>query len=185
MNVRELKWFGLAMLIAATMIQAARADGDRPSQSVLNEMGLGGLVVMSDEDASSIRGQGFKGGHGSSVAVFGNSFATINTPFGSAHSENGYTAEGKHFAVGKNFSEAGVKIETNGGHHGRKPGHGGNHNNKWRGKPWPGKSGMAWKGKPSPKWGGKPGMGGNHGGGRPRVTSVKVFAGGFSFAAAK
>src|SRR5688500_800223 len=106
MNVRELKLFGMAMMVAALTIQASRADGDRPSQSQLNEMGLGGLVVMSDEDASSIRGQGFNGGHGgrSSVAVWGNSWAQINTPFGSARSENGYEAEGNHVAVGANLS---------------------------------------------------------------------------------
>jgi hypothetical protein len=70
-------------------------------------MGLGGLVAMSDRDAMSVRGRGFMGG-GSSVQVFGNSVATIITPKGSAHSENGYVASGRHFAKGANGSHAGV-----------------------------------------------------------------------------
>ena len=93
----------------------------------------------------------------------------INTPFGSAHSENGYAAEGKHFAAGANFSEAGVEIKFNGGHKGGK---------KPDGK-WGGKGGNMWPGK-----GGNGGMGGHPGGGKPTSISVRVFAGGFSFAKA-
>jgi hypothetical protein len=110
--------------------------------------------------------------------VFGNSFATIDTPFGGAHSENGYTADGEHFAKGRNFSEAGVEFTRGGSPHGPKPGKGGN---DWRGmggKRW---GGMAWRGKPG---GGGHHGGGHHGGGTSRVTSVRVFAGGFSSASA-
>jgi hypothetical protein len=141
-------------------------------------MGLGGITIMSDEEATSIRGFGWKGGNGghgnSSVAIFGNSKADINLgPFGSAHSEDGYAAEGKHYASGANGSHAGIEIKIGGGH-------------KGGGKP---KSSSRWGGKGG-KMGGGYGMkpprngGGHHGGGKPVVISFKVFAGGFSTARA-
>ena len=45
----------------------ARAESGRPSRQTLEAMGLGSMVVMSDDDAMSVRGQGYKGG-GSSVS---------------------------------------------------------------------------------------------------------------------
>jgi hypothetical protein len=132
------------------------ANDGRPSRDTLADMGLGGLVVVSDDDALSIRGQGFKGG--SSVRIFGNSFATINTKHGGAHSENGYVADGKHFAAGGNFSFAGATFKKSSGRGGHdKPVHGG------MGGGWPG--------------------GGMHGG-HTTIKTVKVFAGGHSWAVA-
>jgi hypothetical protein len=117
MNVRRGTVFCLAMIILAGFGRVAAAEGDKPSRQALAKMGLGGLVVMSDEEAMSIRGQGFKG-H-SSVSVFGNSFATIETKNGAAHSENGYAVSGKHFAKGANGSHAGaIKIKGTVFHHG-------------------------------------------------------------------
>jgi hypothetical protein len=106
------KWGVLGMAIAMTaMLGQARAEHSRPSQETLKQMGLGGMVVMSDADAARVRGQGYqpKKSH-SSVRVWGNSFATINGKNGSggAHSENGYAVQGKHFAAGVNGSVAGV-----------------------------------------------------------------------------
>ena len=186
MKVQKLRWAGLAVALAAIANQAAWADGDRPSQQTLDEMGLGGLVAMSDDDAMQVRGQGFK--NGSSVAVFGNSFATINSPFGTAHSENGYAADGKHFAFGKNFSHAGVEIKKADGH-GRKGD-----------KPWRKAQCKVWRGKPDGHMGGKmrghmggkmrDHRGGGHSkGGHPKgrvpIKSIRVFAGGHSFAVAR
>jgi hypothetical protein len=155
MNVGKM---GMLLLLAVAMIgSSARAGEDRPSQAMLEQMGLSGMTVMSDADAMSVRGHGFNGGHGSSVRVYGNSFATIRTKNGTAHSENGYAVSGKNFAAGANGSIAGViHISSGGG------GYGG---------------GMGgWKpGKP----GGHPGGGGGGGGG-VKIHSTIVFAGGFS-----
>jgi hypothetical protein len=153
MNARSWNGYAFAIATIALLCQSAIAHDGRPSRDTLADMGLGGLVVMSDETALSVRGQGFKGG--SSARAFGNSFATINTKNGSAHSENAYVAEGKHFAAGANKSFAGAifkKSDGKGGH--SKPGH----------------SGM---------WGGKPSRGHS-----TTIKSVKVFAGGHSFAVA-
>jgi len=118
----------LSMLVAALVcVVAGTANAaDGISSSTLGEMGFSDLTVMSDSDALSIRGKGFAGGHRTRVckhcgprakkepwsAAFGNSFATIETKDGVAHSENGYAAEGPYAASGENFSEAG-SIVTN------------------------------------------------------------------------
>ena len=163
MNARNSSRCGMAIVMIAFLCQAATADDGRPSRDTLADMGLGGLVVVSDDAALSVRGMGYKGR--SSVHVFGNSFATINSKFGGAHSENGYTADGKHFAAGKNFSKAGVTIISSKG----KKNHGGN-------------SKPTWGGNSRPPYGG--GMNGGHGGGHVQIKSVKVFAGGSSSAVA-
>jgi len=165
----QLVGLGLMMIVATALASDVRADGGRPSRQALEAMGLGSLVVMSDDDAMSVRGQGYKGG--SSVAVSGNSFATINSPIGGAHSENAYSADGKHKASGSNSSYAGVAvISTGGGHKG-----------KDRGKPNGGGYGG---GQPN---GGHPGgghPGGGYGGGKPtvKIQAIVFFAGGHSSA---
>jgi hypothetical protein len=116
----------LSTLVAALVYVAAgtanAADGI--SSTTLGDMGFSGLTVMSDSDALSIRGKGFAGGHQNGrcrtcgprgkkqpwSAAFGNSFATIETEDGIAHSENGYAAEGPYGASGENFSEAGSVV---------------------------------------------------------------------------
>jgi hypothetical protein len=162
MNVGKWKMLGLAAALVDVVGSSVLAAEDRPSQALLEQMGLGGMVVMSDADGMSVRGHGFQGGRSSSVRVFGNSFATINGRNGGAHSENGYVVEGKHFAAGANGSVAGV-IHTSSG--GRK---GGSYNRP----------------KSSSKFGGRSGgMGGGYGGGvggGTRVRSTTFFAGGFS-----
>jgi hypothetical protein len=167
MNAQSWKLMGLAITLVAMASQTVLANEGRPSQQTLADMGLSGLIVVSDEEALSIRGHGYNGSK-SSVRVFGNSFATFNTPGGTAHSENGYTAEGKHFAAGANNSHAGVKITTSTG-----TGNGGH-----GGKPGGGYGG----GRPGGGYGGG-GYGGGHGG-STKTLSIKVFAGGSSWAKA-
>lgn len=113
----------LSTFVAAIVYAAAStaSAADAVSTSALADMGLSDLSVMSDEDALSIRGKGFSGGHRIGCkscgmrakkpwsSAFGNSFATIETEDGAAHSENGYTAEGSYGAAGDNFSEAGFE----------------------------------------------------------------------------
>jgi hypothetical protein len=112
------QWIGGSVLVAiglaATLAgSAARAEGGRPSRQALQAMGLGSLVVMSDDEAMGVRGMGFMGGGNkgvqSYVRVTGSSFATYNGPNSDgSHSENSYFAEGKHDAKGTNLSYAGV-----------------------------------------------------------------------------
>ncbi len=170
MSVR--RWIGFGVVIAigsvgAMVSQLAHAESGRPSRQALEQMGLGSLAVMSDDEALAVRGQGYKGG--SSVKVFGNSFATIDGPNGGAHSENGYFAEGKHAAKGSNSSYAGVAdIWIGGGHKGK-----GGKNPR--------------NGQPGGGYGGMPGGGhggGGHGGGygNVKIHATIFFAGGSSSA---
>jgi hypothetical protein len=182
MKVREITCCCWSIALAAILGQSLQAADGRPSHETLAAMGLGGMTILSDEEATSVRGFGWKNGNnnhgGSHVAVSGNSLADIVTPLGSAHSENAYAAEGKHFAKGANGSHAGVAISISSGHKGgKKPS--GNQGGKW------GNSGGM-------KMNGSHGMmpprnGGNHGGGnhgKSLTISFKVFAGGFSFGSA-
>jgi hypothetical protein len=158
MRLSELTCVGLAMVLTMVCGASAGAEDSRPSQNVLNEMGLGGLAVMSDEEAMKVRGHGFK--QASSVSVFGNSFATFDTPVGTSHSENGYASDGKHFAFGKNYSEAGIQFEITGGLNG-------------------GSSDLS---RNVSRWGSKlrDRLGGGNNGGVTIGVTVKVFGGGFS-----
>jgi len=173
MSVR--RWIGFGVVIAigsvgAMVSQLAHAEGGRPSRQALEQMGLGSLAVMSDEEALSVRGEGFHGG--SSVKVFGNSFASIDGPNGGAHSENGYFAEGKHAAKGSNFSFAGVVHISSG--------------NKGKGDDWSHRSkGGDWghKNNRGGDWGGMNGGGGYPGGhGSIKIHATIFFAGGHSSA---
>ena len=168
MKLLELRWISLALGMTAVFAASADADGSRPGQRVLSEMGLGGLAVMSDEEALSVRGRGFK--LASSVDAFGNGFATIDTPLGTSHSENGYASEGQHIAFGKNRSEAGVELSISG------LGGLGNGIGLNAGRAGARRGGQAGNG-------GRPGGGGGNNGGIPRVT-IKLFGGGYSIAGA-
>jgi hypothetical protein len=111
MNVGKGILFAIAITLIAAAGPSARAQENRPSRQTLAAMGLSGMVVMSDEDAMSVRGQGFPGGR-SSVQVFGTSQATIVGRNGGAHSQNAYAVQGSHFAAGANGSHAGVVHKT-------------------------------------------------------------------------
>lgn len=117
----------VAALICTGGAVATAADGI--SSDTLAAMGLSGVSVISDQDALAIRGKGYVGGRNSGYCktcprgkkppwsvAFGNSFATIEVEDpATAHSENGYLAEGPYAASGANFSEAAAEqshIET-------------------------------------------------------------------------
>ncbi len=164
MSVRNGGRLGLAIAWCVVASQLAHAESGRPSRQALDEMGLGSLVVMSDDAALSVRGQGYHGG--SSVRVFGNSFATIDGPNGGSHSENGYVASGKHDAKGSNFSFAGVADIWVGGKDG--------------GGDWGGMKPRGDSGRPGGDYGGMPG--GGYGGGGVKIHATIFFAGGNSSA---
>ena len=120
MSKTFLSLLGAALVCVAASTATAN---DGIAAGTLADMGLAGLDVMSDSDALSIRGKGFAGGYKTACkfcgpratkepwsAAFGNSFATIETKDGAAHSENGYAAEGPYGASGENFSEAGSVV---------------------------------------------------------------------------
>jgi hypothetical protein len=117
MNCGRWKLLGLALVLTATMSGTTFAEDGWPSRDTLGAMGLSSMTVMSDSDAMSVRGQGFKGygkfprGRVAPYSrAFGSSFANIEKPGGDAHTENGYFAEGPYAASGDNFSEAGFEI---------------------------------------------------------------------------
>ena len=62
--MRKHSWMGLAaaMLVLAGWQAAARAADGAPSTTTLTAMGLDGMVVMSDDQAMSVRGMGYSGG---------------------------------------------------------------------------------------------------------------------------
>ena len=204
------RWLICGVVLVATVgAQAARARDGRPSNSDLAQMGLGGMAVMSDDEAMTVRGMGYgSGSYGggtkmtSSVSVSGNSFATIVTPDGSAHSENAYSASGKNKAGGDNLSFAGktVIITQSGGNKPPKGGNGGypsggdmgNKPPKGGNGGYPSGGGMGYK-PPSGGNGGYPsngGMGGKNGypsgggmgGNMTTSITFAVFAGGSSHA---
>jgi hypothetical protein len=121
----------LSTLVAAFVCVASAKAENSISSKTLNEMGLSGISLMSDNDGLAVRGKGFlvdgsnricsdcgpRGGSPMS-AVLGQSQATIVlptdcadcAPTGGSHSENGYLAVGPYFASGSNYSEAGAII---------------------------------------------------------------------------
>jgi hypothetical protein len=115
----------LSTLVAA-LVCAASANAEGISNKTLGAMGLGGMKIMSDNDAMVVRGKGFDGVCDScnrtepATRAVGNSFATINLSNcpdcvligGTAHSENAYVAAGPYYSAGTNFSEAGAVHTT-------------------------------------------------------------------------
>jgi hypothetical protein len=197
MTRQRWKVCGLLIVLLAAG-QFAHAQNGQPSKNTLQQMGLSGMSIMSDDDAMAVRGMGFGSGSmgsGSFASASGNSFATINTPLGSAHSENAYSASGKNQAGGDNLSFAGASISVtesdkggDGGYSSGPPMGGGNGgytppSGGKGGKNYPPSNGGYGNGKP-PKggmngynpppmngggYGGKPPKGGNggYGGGMP------------------
>jgi hypothetical protein len=118
-----MKYFALACAVTATMASLGWA-ADRPNQQILSDMGLGGITIMSDDEALSVRGMGW-----GSAKAYGKSWANVHVDGASAGSENAYSSSGKHKAWGESDSHAAViivKAKLGGG------GHGGD-NNDWSG----------------------------------------------------
>src|SRR5262245_31268761 len=51
-----------ALMIVLTMYAAARAESGTPSTTVLADMGITGMQILSDHEAATIRGHGFEPG---------------------------------------------------------------------------------------------------------------------------
>ncbi len=111
-----------ALALVVALSGSALADNGTVSKIALQEMGLAGMQVMSDEEAMSIRGLGWSqdphqmpqpnGGHEKPWSLaFGVSFATVDVEGrrggGEAGTLDGFLAEGKFMASGAHLSEAG------------------------------------------------------------------------------
>ncbi len=177
MKVRIVTCLAAIALVVAT---GARVSAGQPSRSALDEMGLGSLSVMSDDDALAVRGMGYHSTQ-SVAKAWGHSWAQISAHGGTAGSENGYDAAGKHSASGSNLSFAGVAIIEIKGHKSGKPGGdmGGGDMGGWSGSAPTSRMGGGSSGGGNNYGGGK-----SHGGGTISVKTVVVFAGGSSTARA-
>lgn len=122
-----LKFFAVlpALALMVALSSNAIAENGSVNEQSLQAMGLGGIQIMSDEVAMTIRGKGFQGGGyhppaptGSEkpwTIAFGVSYAHVgNVGFDGwevsgtgAGSVDGFVAEGKYMAAGEHFSEAG------------------------------------------------------------------------------
>ena len=96
----------LALVVALSGI--AMAENGAINSVTLNEMGLAGIELMSDEAAMEIRGQGFLVDHSASLA-FGLSFASVDrdsTLNGEGLTIDAFLADGKYMAMGEHLSKA-------------------------------------------------------------------------------
>lgn len=91
-----------AALMASAASTAAAHDG-AIDNNTLAAMGLSGVQIVSDQEASSVRGNGF-------AIAAGGSFAFVGSHHAAAGSANGYLAAGHHFAGGVNGSVAGKTV---------------------------------------------------------------------------
>ncbi|MCA9232734.1 MAG: hypothetical protein KDA57_18945 [Planctomycetales bacterium] len=108
--MKKLLGFVPALALAVMMSATALAEDGALSGAALQEMGLGGMQVMSDREAMDVRGKGFLG-PGSNSLAFGGSFAALS--FGNIANSgtiDGYLADGDYMAGGSHLSEAGFSI---------------------------------------------------------------------------
>jgi len=154
MLVRRMFSFSVALLLVAAA-NSVQAEQGRPSQSMLSDMGLAGIVVMSDAEAMSVRGLGYQPhyeaqryGSKPSATAYGSSYASVSGYGAHATTQDGFYASGRRRAGGEHSSYAVIVVTTRGG------GYGGGHGSS----------------KPQPK---------------PQVKKIAVFAGGYSYASSK
>lgn len=103
----------LALIVALT--GNALAEDGTVSETTLQEMGLAGMQVMSDEAALAIRGKGWQGqSHKKQVKpssmAYGHSYANVGHEDVGAGTKDGYFAKGQYMAGGEHFSEAGKTV---------------------------------------------------------------------------
>jgi len=105
-----------ALALVVALSGSALAENGAVGVNTLQEMGLAGIAVMSDDAAMEIRGKGWHGGHmpmpmpGADKPwslAFGSSYANVGNEGTGAGTIDGFIAEGKYMAAGEHFSEAG------------------------------------------------------------------------------
>jgi hypothetical protein len=106
--MKKLSVFVPALALAVMMSASAFAENGAVSSTTLDAMGLGGMQVMSDQEAMAVRGRGF-------VSAYGDSSSSINIginfgPFGGLNfdtsTSDGFLANGKYLAGGVHQSES-------------------------------------------------------------------------------
>ncbi len=158
MLVRRIFSFSVVLLLFA-VASSVQAEQGQPSQSMLSDMGLASITVMSDAEAMAIRGLGYQPhykdqyyGSKSSATAYGNSYASVSGYGAQASTQDGFYASGRRKAGGKHSSYAGIVVKTSGG----------------------GGQGGGWYGG-----------GGGSSNPKPQVKKIVVFAGGSSYASTK
>jgi len=123
MMVQRLTGACSVTVLLGCLIPAARAMENLPSRAALQEMGLAGLEVLSDDQAMSIRGQGFKkDGNGDTwITADGKSWASGGSGRKSGVSIDFFHVIGDAKAYGRNHSSSG-KSSKKSGHGGKKKG---------------------------------------------------------------
>lgn len=94
------------ILAAVAAFGFAASSQAEISADNLAAMGLGGATIVSDVEASEVRGLGYMSGRGFAIAG-GGSVAGVSKAHGGAGSVNFYLAAGRNAAGGDNVSEAG------------------------------------------------------------------------------
>ena len=101
----------LPVIAVLCFANAVKADNGAIDNATLSAMGLGGVEVISDQEAMKVRGQGFFVGTSAALA-FGASFSTIDSPFGATGTVDGFFADGRYHAAGSHQSESVASLTT-------------------------------------------------------------------------
>lgn len=96
---------------AAVLAVAGNSFAADISNDTLAAMGLSGATIVSDAEASEVRGMGYMGGNSFSLSA-GGSIAYVGGRKAGAGSANVYLQKGTNATGGENFSEAGRTMTT-------------------------------------------------------------------------
>src|SRR3990172_9591406 len=114
MNVAHWNWKWYGLVFGFVVVLACSASAEQPglpSDAALAAMGLSGIEVMSDSEATEIRGMGYL----PYASVRGRSRARVSLngqvdEDAGAGSRNRYRAKGKYEASGENRSDAYLEV---------------------------------------------------------------------------
>lgn len=104
-----------ALALAVVLSGSAFAENGSIGDTTLNAMGLSGIQVMSDSDASDVRGHGYRPSKKPWNRTYGSSSSSININhrsrrFGSirfnTRTRDGFRAEGRYRSGGMHASES-------------------------------------------------------------------------------
>jgi hypothetical protein len=97
--------------VIGLVICVAQANAAQPSASKLSQMGLSGATIVSDSDAMSVRGFGYRGGN--KVTIYGRSSIEVKVYYPvkvEIESTNGYHSTTGGSQIGANVSVVGVAV---------------------------------------------------------------------------
>ena len=155
-----------AIAVLIIMASSIQAEQGLPSQSMLSDLGLSSIAVMSDVEAMAIRGSGYQSHYKPVATAYGHSFAGVRGYGAKAYSKDGGYASGPNEAFNIHGSIAGIVVKSK-----KKRGHGGGN--------YGGGGGFGGDG------GGGFGGGGGYGHPKPKPNKIIAFSGGFSYSSTK